>query len=320
MLAKKGKRILSRLIDMSIVFVLTIVTFISLIYPNTFDKEQFEQNNVEILSLYEDTGLFVIDDEGNYNAKCAFNNIMTLDDIYSLDVSYGGKVYYGLSLTESLFTYYTTKFNSYGGLNNLTYDTYCINILKINSAESNIKSFNETNYTFELINPDKPDVTIMYFIDQYESACKNAISNSKIQTLTTENQSLMFNSIYLIIPLLIGFAFIFDFIIPVCSKESQTIGKHIFGLAVLSKDGYHYKKSKHIGRFIAYVGLELILGILTMGGFLIITYTMFMFMRNRRCLHDLFGSSVVIDVKESFFFANPTEERYYEERAKRRSF
>lgn len=320
MLAKKGKRILSRLIDMSIVFALTIFIFLVFIYPNKFDKKKFDDNNLQIIELYKDSGLFVIDDEGNYNAKSAFNNIMTLDDIYSLDVSYNGTVYFDLSLTETLYTYYTTNFKNYGGLNNLTYDTYCSNILKVGTNESNIKSFNVNNYTFELINENTPDVTIIFFIKQYENACKNAISNSKIQTLTTENQSLMLDTVVLIIPLLIFISFIFDFIVPVCSKESQTIGKHIFKLAVLSKDGYHYKKSKHVIRWITYVAFELLLGIITFGGFLLISYTMFMFMKNRRCLHDLTGGSVVIDATESFFFATPKEEQYYEERSKRRSF
>lgn len=320
MLAKKGKRILSRLIDMSIVFLLTIITYISFVYPNTFDKNKFDQNNLEILELYEQSGLFVIDDEGNYNAKCSFNNIMTLEDIYSLDASFGGKTYHDISLTESLYTYYTTSFINYGGLNNLTYDTYCSNILKINTIESNIKYFDKESYTFELIDPNTPDVTIIFFIKQYQTACKNLISNSKIQTLTTENQTLMLDSIVLLIPLLIGFAFIFDFLVPVFSKESQTIGKHILGLAVISKDGYHYKKSKHVLRFFAYVVFELLLGIATIGGFLLISYTMFLFVRNRRCLHDVVGGSVVIEKNESFFFRNPVEEQYYEERSKRRSF
>ena len=55
-----------------------------------------------------------------------------------------------------------------------------------------------------------------------------------------------------------------------------------------------------------------------MGGFILISYTMFMFKKNRRCLHDIIAGSVVIDKKDSFYFDSPQEERYYEERAKRK--
>ena len=45
---------------------------------------------------------------------------------------------------------------------------------------------------------------------------------------------------------------------------------------------------------------------------------MFMFKKNRVCLHDLIAGSIVINKKESFYFDSPVEERYYEERAKRK--
>ena len=318
MLAKKGKRILSRLIDMSIVFALTFFIFIVFIYPNKFDKKKFDDNNLQIIELYKDSGLFVVDSKGNYNAKCTFNNIITLDDIYSLDVSYGGVVYEDISLTKSLYEFYTTKFNTYSKLNNLTYDLYCANILKIGTNESNIKSFNVDNYTFELIDENTPDVTIIHLIEQYKVACNSVMTCEKVNSLTLENQQLMLNSITPIIPLLIAISFIFDFIIPICSKKGQTIGKHIFGLVLVDKDGYKFKKKKHVLRFISYLGIEIILGFITMGGAILISYTMFMFKKNRRCIHDVISGSVVIDKKESFYFDSPVEERYYEERSKRK--
>lgn len=318
MLARKGQRILARVIDLSIVFALTLIIFLAIIYPSKFDKKKFDNNNLEIIELYEDSGLFVVDKDGNYNAKCTFNNIMTLQDIYSLDVSYGGVVYNDLSITESLYDFYTTKFYDYSSLNNLTLDLYCKNILKVGSATSNIKSYDVNTHTFELIDVNTPDVTIIYIIDQYKNACNYVLNCQKVADLTAENQSLMLDSITPIIPLLIGVSFIFDFLIPICSKEGQTIGKHILGLAVLNKDGYKFKKIKHVIRFIVYIGVEIILGFVTMGGAILISYTMFMFKKNRVCLHDLIAGSIVINKKESFYFDSPVEERYYEERAKRK--
>ena len=102
------------IIGIDAVMALTLIIFLAIIYPSKFDKKKFANNNLEIIELYEDSGLFVVDKDGNYNAKCTFNNIMTLQDIYSLDVSYGGVIYNDLSITESLYDFYTTKFYDIG--------------------------------------------------------------------------------------------------------------------------------------------------------------------------------------------------------------
>ena len=317
-LARKGQRILARAIDFSIVLVLTLIIFLGVLFPSRFDSNKFESNNVRIIELYSDSDLFIVDDDGNYNAKCSFNNIFELKDIYSMKITYGGKTYENVSLTKSLYNFYSSKFENYTEFNNLTKEIFENDILKINSEESNIKEFNYSTFTLVLIDESKTDVTINYFIKQYKSACDYVLNCTEVTTLTAENQELIFGSLKSFIPLLLGISFVFDLIIPLCSKEGQTIGKHIFGLAVLNKEGYKCKKSTFVLRYIIYIGLEIILGFITMGGIIMISYTMFMFVKNRRCLHDLIVGTIVINKKESFFFDSPVEERYYEERAKRK--
>ena len=317
-LARKGIRILARAIDLSIVLVLTLILFLGAIFPLNFDKEKFESNNVQIVSLYEQSDLFIVDENGNYNAKSAFSNIKELKDIYSFNVTFGGTTYQDVSLTKSLYNFYTNNLSKYSELENLTNELYETNILKINTQESNIKEYNYTTHTFILLDETKPDVTISYFISQFKGACNYILNNKKIIELTNENKDIVFSCLKLFIPVLIGISLIFDLLIPLFSKEGQTIGKHIFGLAVLDKDGYKCKKIKFILRYIIYIGVEIILGFITMGGVIMISYTMFMFVKNRRCLHDLLVGTIVINKKESFFFDSPIEERYYEERSKRR--
>ena len=179
-LAKKGKRILSRLIDVLITLILTIIIFVSFVLPNVLDTEQLEKNGVEITRLYKESGLFVVDDDGNYNANSAFSNVNKLDDLYILTCEFNGKVYKDISLTYSLYIYYTTKFSDYGNQFNLSFDSYKSDILKIGSAESNIADYDEVNNKLILIDSEKENVTINYFVNAYSKACKNLISNSKI--------------------------------------------------------------------------------------------------------------------------------------------
>lgn len=317
-LARKGTRILARAIDFSIVLVLSLILFLGAIFPLKFDQEKFENNNVQIIELYEKSDLFIVDENGNYNAKSAFNSIKELKDVYSFDVDFGGNNYKDISLTKSLHNFYTNNFANYSGLENLTNEIYESSILKIGTQESNIKEYNYMTHTFVLLDEEKESVTMSFFVEQYKGACKYVLNNEKIIELTNENKDLMFSSLKLFIPALLIISLIFDLLIPLFSKEGQTIGKHIFGLAILDKDGYKCKKIKLIFRYIIYIGLEVILGFITMGGLIMISYTMFMFIKNRRCLHDLIVGTVVINKKESFFFDSPAEERYYEERTKRR--
>ena len=317
-LATKGKRILARAIDFSIVLVLTLILFLGAVFPSKFDKEKFDANNVQIIELYEQSELFIIDENGNYNAKSAFSSISELNYIYSCDLEFAGTTYKDVSLTKSLYNFYTKKFNNYSGLENLTNELYENSILKINTLESNIKEYNYTNHTFTLIDETKADVTTKFFIEQFKGACNYVLNNQKITGLTNENKDLMLDALLLFIPVLIGISLIFDLLIPLFSKEGQTIGKYLFGLAVLNKEGYKCKKINFVFRYVIYIGLEIILGFITMGGIIMISYTMFMFVKNRRCLHDLIVGTIVINKKQSFFFDSPVEERYYEERAKRR--
>ena len=87
-LARKGQRILARAIDFSIVLVLTLIFFLGVIFPSNFDRAKFDANNTRIIELYEDSELFLIDVNGNYNAKCSFSNNSKLDDVYYINLTY----------------------------------------------------------------------------------------------------------------------------------------------------------------------------------------------------------------------------------------
>ena len=145
-LARKGTRILARAIDFSIVLVLTLILFLGAIFPLKFDQEKFENNNVQIIELYEKSDLFIVDENGNYNAKSAFSNIKELKDVYAFNADFGGNTYKDISLTKSLYNFYTNNFNKYSCLENLTNEIFESSILKVCNQESNIN-----NVEFDLL-------------------------------------------------------------------------------------------------------------------------------------------------------------------------
>ena len=100
--------------------------------------------------------------------------------------------------------------------------------------------------------------------------------------------------------------------VPCC----ETIGKHIYRLGVLTSDGYRYKKIWLLTRWLCYVLIELIIGAMTFGASVLISYTMFLFCKKRRCLHDFIAKSVVIEKDGSIYFSTIEEENFYIERQK----
>lgn len=309
-LAKKGKRILARLIDLLITLILTLVIFVFIILPNVLDKEKIEDNSQEIIRLYRDSELFLVDDDGNYSAKVGFGNVDSIEKLYSVTCDFKGTSY-EVSLTESLYNFYTTKFSLYGNSYNLTVDTFKTEILKVGTEESNIKDYDVLNNKLLLIDDSKANVTVEYFVNMYASTCESLISNSKINTLTSENQKLVLGTLWYLVPVVLVLTFVLEFLIPFFSPCCETIGKHIFKLGVLYHEGYRLNKLRLLVRWFVYAVFELVLGILTFGAIFLITYTMFLFCKKRRCLHDQIAKTVVIEKQGSIYFASPKEEAFY---------
>lgn len=316
-LAKKGKRIAARLIDVIISLVITIVVFVYFVLPKTMDKEKVEQNSTQIITLYRDSGLFVVDEEGNYNANSAFQNVKKIDDLYNITCNYNGKDYTNISLSKSLYEFYTKKFMNYGNQYNLSLDIYKTTVLKVGTEQSNIKDFDLETNRLILIDETKEDVTIHFFLEVYSKTCVSVINDSIITELTNENQKLILSPLWYLIPLLGIVTFVFEFLIPMFSANGETIGKYLFKLGVLTEDGYRLKKIRLLPRWLAYYILEFALGIATFGATVLITYTMFLFTKKRRCLHDKIAKTVVYEKAGSIIFASKEEEAFYINRKSR---
>ena len=311
LLAPKGKRILAALVDLLMLFGLSALLFGTAVFPHAYNRGQVEENGREILSLYEDSSLFVVA-KGQYAAKSALGSYDSLEDLYEKDALYEGEVFH-VSLTKDLYSYYTEKSASYGGAN-LTKTAYESEILKLGSEESNIASYQEEEGTFSLLDEAKSSQTVSYFLSRFEAACRAVASQGKIASLTSENQKLLAVSFVWFLPVLFGFSLVLDLLLPLCLPEGKTLGKLFFHLGVISEAGYRVKRSQLFPRFLAYFFLELCLGILTIGGLFLISYTMFVFSKKRQCLHDRIAKTCVIQSDLSFYFDSPKEEASYYER------
>ena len=129
---------------------------------------------------------------------------------------------------------------------------------------------------------------------------------------------------YYNLPIIFTFSFsmlIFFFIIPICFKNGETIGKLIFHLGLVNKLGYRYNRLQLIPRFlfemavivllyvflvVFYSALAWFMGIVTFLG--LASYGLAIFTKDHKAIHDYVAGTIVIDKVHSEIFDNANHE------------
>ena len=314
------KRLGARLIDFVIVFLLSFLLFFTLIYPNTFDSEAYKSNLDELGREYDRSQLYIRSSKDNLYSKGASSRISKIEDLYSVTEYLDEEEFADVRVTESLVNFYCNLYSSYGK-QNLTFDVFNKQVLDVDNPESNIKELlreevdGEYNYKYILKDESLAEVIVVdQVLNCYSKATQEVANSARVVELTNKNNSLMNSSLLLIIPTIVGFSFIFDLIIPLCLDGGQSIGKKMFKLEIISKEGYQLNKIKLLPRWLSYVIIDLFLGFVTMFGSLLISYTMMVFNKRGMVIHDYISGTMVVDKELTIRFKNAEEERRFKER------
>lgn len=313
-LASFKSRLGSFIIDFLLITVCGILISLISFYPIFSSSFKFNESKEEII-----------------NERIASHLYKDVDGVpYTLDFpDFKHDQYYYFE--ESIQYYYLTYLPTKG----YNYDIYWYNVYILHLNDIGNKYDNEPTYEDTLfkwtdnhneigvikddskypVDPssehyvDDADKTLYkYFFNQYDIALDNIESQSfvggkyqNIVLLTLSAFGLGILSSSLVVSLLF----------PMVTNNFKTPGKMITKLVVLTDDGYKYKKSSYIFRYLFLLVVEIVGGILTIGGMLLISYTVILCSKKRRCLHDLACSSVVADERHSIFFADKkTEEAF----------
>lgn len=149
----------------------------------------------------------------------------------------------------------------------------------------------------------------------YYYALSDLTSRTKLQN--DYNHYAFFASTFpLVIAIFVTFM-IFYFLIPLCFKNGETIGKKVMHTCLVNKLGYQYSRLQLIPRFL--FPTFLIIAVIFITGFsiwsLLITSVAFLasyifaiFSKNNRAFHDIFAGTLVVDARESTWFKNAEEE------------
>ncbi len=105
---------------------------------------------------------------------------------------------------------------------------------------------------------------------------------------------------------------IFYLIIPMFLKDGRTLGKQIFGLSLVNKNGFKIKKWQIAVRAVVFGVFEILGSLYTMMGTILISYTIMIFGKKNMSIHDFVASSRVIDSKRSTWFKNAEEAAAYQ--------
>ena len=149
----------------------------------------------------------------------------------------------------------------------------------------------------------------------YYYALADLTSLSKLQN-DYSRYALFTGTIPLAIAVFLTFG-VFFFIIPLCFKNGETLGKKIMHTCLVNKLGYQYSRLQLIPRFLfptfLIVTVVLVLGfsiwsLAAVSFGLLISYLFVIFSKDNKALHDYFAGTLVIDTRESTWFKDINEE------------
>lgn len=319
-LAKMSRRIFAAIIDLVIMLVVSFVIFFPCgVYDAVLDQESYDKNLTQLRDIYQSTGLYMEFGDAMVNVASLKDFEATKpEELNHFVYEYEDKEY-DIYLVDAITNFYLSKGYESGILS----EKYSLDVIKNDLFLIKDSAENSTSNIKDLLLDENNKYYITFFNSEDVNAIKlvsdtlndilidisNSIeSNETIATLLNNNDLIMIYSVLYIIPVTFGVSLLFYLLIPLLSPTGETVGKFIFGLGVLSEDGYSLKRIYLIPRFIGFYFVDFLLGILSFGIVFVISYMMFCFTKKRRAIEDYFGKSVVIDKKQSSWFKNKDEE------------
>lgn len=314
-LAGLWKRAFAFLFDMLCAAALTAILYFSAVFPFVSDAEAQRENATILNDRRLESGLYA-DFNGTAVDPLSLGGIDKVESFYSVELTYKGEKQEA-RLLDWLYEYWTEDASEFG--NPLVDpDEFASSILDTQSTGSIESIYRDENGELRVEYAEDDELAAYTELYAAYNEALNSLSNdaviAKVNRAMNEDAYI---ALLWVIPPLLGSLAVFYLAVPLCFSDGQTFGKKIFKMVVLTKLGYYYSRPKRVWRFFAFV-LELSVTLLTFGALLLISYTMTMFTKKHRSIHDYLAGSVVAKEDESLWFYDPAEEEEYNERQRRK--
>ncbi len=318
------RRIGSVLLDLLMYSLITMALSFLITMPVVTTSEYMVNAEQERNDMLVDSQLYVKDPTGDSST------------LYSLSDSDSGIKYY-YEIEERLFIFSTEYLKSIDSETLVEephfYTTYFFNVFFLNlpdvldyfeeepSSEDTLYKYDGDYDNIGIIKDEsKFPIVDGHNLDDEKNTLKNywdekvSFSNDilgAVPAFDILTRNIVMSMIIAIGCTAIAVSLVYYLIIPLFMKNCQTIGKRILSLIVLTDDGYVYSKWKYVLRYLSFFGIEIIGGIASFGATIMISYTILLFTKKRRCLHDYICQSVVADDRYSTYFKNKEVEKQY---------
>lgn len=318
-LAGMWRRAFAFLIDILCVLALSALIYFPCVVPFAVDRDSYVANTERINEIALESGLYV-NHEGEAISPLSMANFETLGDLSLKKIAYEGETY-EFAMLDSLFVYWTTLATDYGQPSNYTPESFPTAVLGVGKSDSNLASFyfddEKGHYAVTLAEGGKEGTALEYVCNRFNEALLSLTDSPEYLELDKANAKIMQFALLMALPVVIGSCLIFMAIIPICLGDGQSLGKKAMKIVVLDDMGYTYNKWKLIGRNLFCFIVEFVGGIASFGALLLITYTMSMFTKKHRSIHDYLFGSVVADSEASLWFDSPVEEELFNAKRKK---
>jgi uncharacterized RDD family membrane protein YckC len=284
---------------LDLIFTLTVTILLFLLagpsfYNAVYQPEQFKP---EIDTILLDTGMYKLDG----------------DEVVNIDEN---------DYPDAIYDYYSTFKNGLTYANKeepfvFSNEWYNETILEIDPENPELNGLfvyaldNEENPDSSLRAVEKDDADSDELATFYQEKYEAVIVDLNMYPPLADIQETIFRFILnTAIIFLATIVLIMYFLIPIIIGNGQTIFKKMFGIGIVSKEGYRIKPWHTLIRFLFFC-VELVLSFFTLFGALLISYTMMIFSRNNRAAHDFVANTRAVDMKASIIHANADEAEQY---------
>ena len=307
-LANIWKRAGAQIVDLALTIGIAALLYFPLILPNVLDRAKVASLNAEIKDICMESGLYVESADGGAHSFRSIHSFNKVSELSEATITYQGETTTVHPL-DALQEFYTVKASSFGSAN-LAGDVFQSDILKVGSSESNISSLfeNEAGHLAITVVSGKDYAAVNFVLDAIENALTIVNNSPKVSELRNQHDALLRNAaLWALVPLT-GMHLLVFLLVPLFSPSCQSPGKWLFKLCLVTGKGYQYQKRSMPLRWLSQYLIEFVGAVVSFGATLLITYTMSMFTKNHRSIHDYLGNSVVISEPESLWYLDAVEE------------
>lgn len=165
------------------------------------------------------------------------------------------------------------------------------------------------------------DKALAFVKDKMYTATKNFYFSDYMTNLRNRINSIQ---LWCYIPVYVTLLTVFYFVVPIVTKNGQTLGKITMNIAVINKNGYAIKKRQTIYRFLVFA-VEITLSLFILGTFnltslatlgigIVIMLIATLISKQYRSPHDYAAMTMCVDGRTSVFFDSVEEEQNAENR------